>query len=138
MSRVLGKCVSYYDRSDNARTNGATLPDATTLASAIQYKHGQHKAVFRYQNEDIDESDNFITHGFYYAYSFGENNGYELQSRIYNLDNGVIDGNQIGVGFTRKFKKLGQLFVEYMNYDDEAEILKARENDFTIGMRVDF
>lgn len=130
--------LSYYDRSDNARTNGDELVDAKTSALALQYKTGRHKAVFRYQDEDILDEPNFVTTGLYYSYAFGEHKGYEFQTRIYNLDNGVIDGNQIGVGFTRKFRKAGQLFLEYVTYDDNASILRGRMDDITLGLRIDF
>ena len=129
--------VSYYDRSDDIRINGTERPDATTLATTVQFKSGPHKAVFRYQSEDIDAGSDFTTMGGYYSYRFGGSD-IEAQSRIYNLDNGVIDGNQMAIGLTRKFGKMGQLFIEYVDYDDEAAILKGRGDDLTMGLRIDF
>ncbi len=129
--------VSYFDRADDIRINGAERPDAETFAATVQYKKGVHKAVIRYQDEDIVDDTEFTTIGGYYSYQFAKA-GIEAQARIYNLDNGVIDGNQIAVGITRKFGKRGQLFLEYVDYDEEAAILRGRGDDVTAGLRIDF
>lgn len=82
--------VSYLDRSDDTRINDAVKPNADTFAFAVQYKANNHKAVLRYQNEDISNDTEFKTIGAYYSYTF--ESGITPQFRIYNLDNGVIKG----------------------------------------------
>jgi len=128
--------VSYFDRSDDTRINDAIKPDADTFATAIQYKANSHKVVFRYQNEDISDSTDFTTIGAYYAYTF--ESGITPQFRIYNLDNGVIDGFQTAIGVTKKFNKYGEVFIDYTNYDDDAATLKKRDDDVTVGIKISF
>jgi len=131
--------LSYYDRSDNLRINGVEKPDADTIAATLQYKQGNHKAVLRYQTEDISDGDEFKTLGGYYAYNFDNYQGLEAQARIYNLNNGAISGNQLAIGLTKKFAKKGQVFIEYVKYDDDAKLLKTgRNNDVTLGYKLNF
>lgn len=128
--------VSYYDRSDDTRINDAIKPDADTFAAAVQYKMNNHKAVVRYQTEDVSDGTEFNTIGVYYSYTF--ESGITPQFRVYNLDNGIIKGNQMAIGVTKKFNKYGEVFMEYTNYDDEAAILKKRDDDFTVGVKLSF
>ena len=128
--------VSYFDRSDDLRINDAIKPDADTLAAALQYKADNHKVVLRYQNEDVSDGTEFNTIGFYYSYTL--ESGITPQFRIYNLDNGIIKGNQIAIGATKKFNKYGEIFIEYTDYDDEAAQLKNRDDDITVGVKISF
>lgn len=128
--------VSYFDRSDDLRINDAIKPDADTLAAALQYKADNHKVVLRYQNEDVSDGTEFNTIGFYYSYTL--ESGITPQFRIYNLDNGIIKGNQIAIGATKKFNKYGEVFIEYTDYDDEAAQLKNRDDDITVGVKISF
>lgn len=128
--------VSYYDRSDNLRTNNVFRPDAKTIAQTLQFRQGQHKAVIRYQHEAIKTQANFNTFGAYYSYNF--NNGIELQGRVYRLEQGPLAGFQSAVGVIRKFKKYGRIFLEYTDYDADAARLKGRQDDITAGFRIDF
>lgn len=131
--------VSYYSRTDNLRIGGAERPDADTIAAALQYKKDAHKVVIRYQDEDIAEDKQFTLTGAYYSYKFANYKGLEAQARIYNLDNGIIDGNQIAFGLTKNFGKSGQIFIDYTTYDDNATILKAgRDDDITVGYKLNF
>ncbi len=128
--------LSYYDRSDDKRSNGAIKPDAETIATAIQYKENSHKVVFRYQNEDISDGTVFKTIGAYYSYSF--ESGITPQLRIYSLDNGNIQGYQTAIGVSKKFNKYGEVFIDYTNYDDEAATLKKRADDISLGIKISF
>lgn len=128
--------LSYLDRSDDTRINDAVKPDADTFAAAVQYKENNHKAVLRYQNEDISNDTEFTTIGAYYSYTF--QSGITPQFRLYNLDNGIIKGNQIAIGLTKKFNKYGEVFIDYTNYDDEATMLKKRDDDVTVGVKISF
>ncbi|MFT7007264.1 MAG: putative porin [Colwellia sp.] len=128
--------MSYFDRSDDTRINDAVKPDADTFATAIQYKVNSHKAVLRYQNEDVSDGTEFKTIGAYYSYSF--ESGITPQFRIYNLDNGVIKGNQMAIGVTKKFNKYGEVFIDITQYDDEAAMLKKRDDDVTVGVKISF
>lgn len=128
--------VSYYDRSDNLRTNNVFRPDAKTAASTLQFRQGPHKAVLRYQHEAIKTQPNFNTLGAYYSYNF--NSGVELQGRVYRLAQGPLAGFQSAVGVVKKFKKYGRLFLEYTDYDADAARLKGRQDDLTAGLRIDF
>jgi predicted porin len=128
--------LSYIERGDDFRINDAVKPDADTIATAIQYKSNGHKAVLRYQFEDVSDNTEFKTIGAYYSYTF--ESGITPQFRIYNLDNGVINGNQIAIGLTKKFNKYGEVFIDYTNYDDDAAILKKRDDDVTVGVKVSF
>ena len=128
--------VSYFDRSDDTRINGAVKPDADTFAAAVQYKANSHKVVFRYQDEDVSDGSEFKTMGVYYSYTF--ESGITPQFRIYNLDNGVIEGNQMAIGVTKKFNKYGEVFIDYTTYDDEAASLKKRDDDVTVGVKISF
>ena len=62
--------VSYYDRSDNLRTNNVFRPDAKTAAGALQFRQSPHKAVLRYQHAAIKTQANCSTLGAYYCYNF--------------------------------------------------------------------
>ena len=128
--------VSYYDRRDDFRTNNALRPDAKTIASTLQFRQGKHKAVIRYQHESIKTQDNFNTLGAYYSYNF--NGGIELQGRVYRLEQGPLAGFQSAVGVTKRFKKYGQISLEYTDYDADAARLKGRADDLTAGLRIDF
>jgi predicted porin len=128
--------ASFYDRSDDHRINDAVKPDADTFATALQYKANSHKAVLRYQNEDISDGTEFTTIGAYYSYTF--ESGITPQVRVYNLDNGVIDGFQTAIGVTKKFNKYGEVFIDYTNYDDDAATLKKRDDDITVGVKISF
>ncbi|MFT6506557.1 MAG: putative porin [Colwellia polaris] len=128
--------VSYFDRSDDMRINDAIKPDANTFAAAVQYKANNHKVVLRYQNEDVSDGTEFNTVGVYYSYTLAS--GITPQFRIYNLDNGIIKGNQMAIGATKKFNKYGEVFIEYTNYDDEAAQLKKRDDDITVGVKISF
>ena len=86
-------------------------PDASTL----QFRQGPHKAVLR----------NF-------------NSGVELQGRVYRLEQGPLAGFQSAVGVVKKFKKYGRLFLEYTDYDADAQRLKGRQDNLTTGLRIDF
>jgi predicted porin len=131
--------LSFYSRHDNLRIDAAQRPGADTLAAAFQYKNNSHKVVIRYQDENIENNEQFTTLGGYYSYRFANYNGLEAQARIYNLDNGVINGNQIALGLTKTFGKAGQIFIDYTTYDDNAKVLKkGRDDDITIGYKLNF
>ncbi len=128
--------VSYFVRSDDTRINDAVKPDADTFAVAVQYKENGHKAVLRYQNEEVSNGTEFNTIGAYYSYTF--ESGITPQFRVYNLDNGVIKGNQMAIGVIKKFNKYGEVFIDFTNYDDEAAMLKKRDDDITVGVKISF
>ncbi|MGK0440401.1 MAG: putative porin [Pseudohongiellaceae bacterium] len=131
--------ASYLDqKSDVNVSTGAAdrAEDVETIGAALQFKTKQHKAVLRYQQEDWEVSEDFTTIGAYYAFTF--DNGFGLQGRFYNLDRDSLNGNQIAVGVFQKFGKAGELYAEYTDYDDDAETLKGRRDDLTVGFKVNF
>jgi predicted porin len=128
--------LSYYDRSDDIRINDAIKADADTFAAAVQYKENSHEIVLRYQNEDVSDGTEFNTLGAYYSYTF--ESGITPKFRIYNLDNGVIKGNQVAISITKKFNKYGEVFIDYTHYDDDAALLKQRDDDVTVGVKLSF
>ncbi|MEJ2419153.1 MAG: hypothetical protein P8Y45_19945 [Exilibacterium sp.] len=130
---------SYLDQTSdlNVATGAADrVEDVETAATTVQFQNQHHKFAMRYQQEDWEVSEEFTTMGAYYAFTTSRQTIFH--ARIYNLDRGDLNGNQISAGVAKKFGKYGEVFAEYTDYDDDAAILKGRGDDITIGYKINF
>ena len=90
--------------------------------------------MLRYQHETIKTQPDFNTLGANYSIILIA--AWHCRG-VHRLAQRPLAGFQSAVEI-KKFKKYGRLFLEYTDCDADAARLKGRQNDPTVGLRIDF
>ena len=136
---------------DVERDVAGTVDDIETMGLAVKYQLADLGLAAKYETQEVDDQYDASTWDLAATYDIGAT---QLQIRYseYEEDEKDLEGSQWAIGVTHKLGKKGRVWINYFDFDSDAEALLStngladtslvKESSYkdrlSIGYRVDF